>query len=461
MTENLNFITDDSWVYPGLKSEYGRLYTWDAALIACPTGWHLPSDDEWTILTNCLGGPDEAGGKLKETGTAHWPSPNSGTNSSGFSALPGGYRYCFGEYNVGTGGGDWWSSTPHPTYTTWRWNRSLNSWDNGIWRGFDNKLCACAVRCVRDKNSTTLSVTTKEISDTTSMSAQSGGNITNDGGAEITARGVCWNTTGNPTITDNKTLDGTDSGEFTSQLTGLESNTQYYVRAYSTTRQDTAYGDERIFKTLQQDNNIVSGTFTDSRDGHEYKWVKIGNQEWMAENLAYLPEASQPSDGSLTEPYYYVYDYNGTSVTEAKATDNYKTYGVLYNWPAALTTCPPDWHLPSNDEWKKLEMAIGMSQSEADDSGWRGTNEGTKLKATSGWYNNGNGSDEYGFSALPGGYRLFNGSFHLITNYGHWWSSTGDDTYYANCRFLRYNYANIYGYGYDKQCGYSVRCVRD
>ncbi|MDD4178128.1 MAG: FISUMP domain-containing protein, partial [Bacteroidales bacterium] len=79
----------------------------------------------------------------------------------------------------------------------------------------------------------------------------------------------------------------------------------------------------------------------------------------MKENLAYLPNVSQPDDGSQTSPFYYVYGYEGFSVPEAKTTPNYQTYGVLYNWPAALTACPQGWHLPSDNEWTILTDYLG------------------------------------------------------------------------------------------------------
>jgi hypothetical protein len=100
--------------------------------------------------------------------------------------------------------------------------------------------------------------------------------------------------------------------------------------------------------------NPKDNIFTDSRDGHKYKYVKIGSQVWMAENLAYLPIVNLGSSKSHTEPKYYVYSYTGTDVNEAKKTSNYSTYGVLYNWPAAIAACPPGWHLASDSEWTIL-----------------------------------------------------------------------------------------------------------
>jgi uncharacterized protein (TIGR02145 family) len=115
MAENLNYETSNSWEYSNNFANgniYGRLYTWDVALTACPDGWHLPSDSEWTILTEFLGGSDVAGGKMKEAGTSHWLSPNTGaTNSSGFLALPGGnvaYDGSFSDLGIL---GCWWSSS--------------------------------------------------------------------------------------------------------------------------------------------------------------------------------------------------------------------------------------------------------------------------------------------------------------------------------------------------------------
>lgn len=204
-----------------------------------------------------------------------------------------------------------------------------------------------------------------------------------------------------------------------------------------------------------------TGTFTDNRDGKVYKTVKIGDQWWMAENLAYLPAVSPSNQGSDTEPFYYVYDYQETDVAVAKATDNYKTYGVLYNWSAALTACPSGWHLPSDAEWKQLEMALGMTQAQADATGLRGTNQGTQLKATSGWASNGNGTNSSGFSALSGGYRFDDGTFFNVGNAGLWWSSTENNSSGAWTRRLGYYSANVFRGSIYKAYGFSVRCVKD
>jgi uncharacterized protein (TIGR02145 family) len=199
----------------------------------------------------------------------------------------------------------------------------------------------------------------------------------------------------------------------------------------------------------------TSGTFIDSRDGNEYNWVQIGDQVWMAENLAYLPSVNMVADGSedAAGSYYYVYGYDGTNVAEAKATDNYATYGVLYNWTAAMNACPDGWHLPSDAEWTELTDYLG-GESVA----------GGKLKetGTTHWASPNTGAtNETGFTALPGGNRSHNGTFYNIGNYGHWWSATEYLATNACYRYMYYNYSNVLRNYYGKEVGFSVRCLRD
>ena len=137
------------------KPVYGALYNWytiDAATnggkYICPTGWHVPTDNDWTVLVNFLGDENTAGIALKEAGTAHWINSNSGTNSSGFTALPAGIRY--------TGGGTFdqignytcfWSSTDNGSGLVWY--RELTSWYNALIRNYKNKSDGCSIRCIK------------------------------------------------------------------------------------------------------------------------------------------------------------------------------------------------------------------------------------------------------------------------------------------------------------------------
>ena len=153
MAENLNYDAGmGSWIYDensSLASTYGRLYDWETACGACPEGWHLPSDEEWTALTDFLGGEEIAGGKLKETGTAHWESPNEGaTNESGFSALPGGGRFNYGDFDGIGISANFWSSTAAewgPAYY-----RTLGDSDIDVYRDVDDNSFGRSVRCVKD-----------------------------------------------------------------------------------------------------------------------------------------------------------------------------------------------------------------------------------------------------------------------------------------------------------------------
>jgi uncharacterized protein (TIGR02145 family) len=211
----------------------------------------------------------------------------------------------------------------------------------------------------------------------------------------------------------------------------------------------------------------TSGTFTDDRDGNVYNWIKIGNQVWMSENLKYLPDLTIPTIGSLTDPHFYVYDYSGNDVNAAQGTANYITYGVLYNWAAAMNeaesstnnpsevqgVCPTGWHLPSDAEWTELTDYLGGANV-----------AGGKLKetGTTHWNSPNNGAtNEVGFTALPGGYRFIDGYFKFMGNEGYWWSTTQSNSTAAHTRLIQFDNGAAWNIAFGKDIGFSVRCVRD
>jgi len=177
---------------------------------------------------------------------------------------------------------------------------------------------------------------------------------------------------------------------------------------------------------------VKKGSFTDIRDGKTYKTVKLDNQTWMAENLNYDAKDSKCYDNK---------------------SDNCKKYGRLYDWETAKKACPNGWHLPSKKEWETLDAD---SDKKA----------GNRLKAKSGWSNNGNGTDDYSFSALPGGgysdgFGISAESFYSVGNYGYWWSGSkyGDDAYH---RIMSYESEDArWDYGSGKSYSFSVRCIQD
>lgn len=470
-------------------------------------------------------------------------------------------------------------------------------------------------------------VSTSSIIDITQNSATSGGNVTDEGGAEVTVRGICWSTSPNPTISNFFTTDGSGSGLFTSLLTGLSENTIYYLRAYATNSVGTAYGNELFFTTLQTsqvsgyvyyagtiipisdvtvnieeisyttgvdgyyeltDVPIGNNTITASKpdydpynqiinipqtgleliiemsseiytqtvfgsiinqlgnpiqnvniviynpdntpsqltsnsnsdgyyeimavptgnrltrfsknvcepfdttiiientnyqldvelfefslpcpnfptveyEGQIYNTVLIGNQCWLAENLnaGIMISNTNPSNNGIIEKYCY-----------DNIPENCDFYGGLYKWDEMMeytTTqgvqgiCPPNWHLPTEFEWKQLEGEVDSQYDYLDpiwnQTGFRGFDAGLNLKSVTGWFPSGNGTDLYGFTALPSG--RWAGGFELITNTTFYWSSTELNYNEAWYRELYYNDDGIGRDEYSKTRGYPVRCLKD
>jgi uncharacterized protein (TIGR02145 family) len=180
--------------------------------------------------------------------------------------------------------------------------------------------------------------------------------------------------------------------------------------------------------------NATTGNNTLSCGGQTYKTVVIGTQTWMAENLNYNAAGSK------------CYKNNES---------NCQRYGRLYDWFIAKKSCPKGWHLPSDAEWTTLTDFVGSSA-------------GTKLKATSGWNSNGNGTNTYGFAALPGGCGYSDGSFGNVGSSGDWWSAS--ESYSSNACLMGMSYDNEgvyyyyglvdYNYSYKLRL-YSVRCLQD
>ena len=295
-------------------------------------------------------------------------------------------------------------------------------------------------------------LTTTGLKSVSLTSAAGGGDITNDGGIAITARGVCWNTTGSPTTDDNHSSDGPGKGIFYSTLTGLTINTTYFVRAYATNSLGTSYGDELEFTQMEPvlDN-----------DGNAYSVVSVGTQVWMGENLKTttfndgtpIPKVATGSEWAVISTPAYCW-YNNSEPTYKQ------TYGALYNWHAVNTgkLCPAGWHVPAAEEYMTMVIFLGGDQiaggrlKEAGTSHWAAPN----LGAT-------NGS---GFTALPGGgrYNIYSqgGSFSDLGYYGFFWSSTATTGTSSAFSFdMAYNLNKVVKSEYSLTDGGSVRCLKD
>ena len=468
---------NDSTTY---AKPYGNLYNWYSVSDSrglCPTGWHIPNDIEWSTLIDYLGGESIAGGKIKTTGPDYWSNPNIATNSSGFSALPNGYRDQYGFfYNV---------SYERNIGILWSASESINSkpisyilenWNTKIFIGSQNKSFGASVRCLRDVPNNSISVitnpiiTTSIVSSITSSTSLSGGIITSDGGSSITNRGIVWSTSPAPTISlSTKTTDGVGNGSFTSTLNNLKPKTTYYVRAYASNSAGTGYGNEITFTTLDSINVMgipcPGTTKIKDFDGNEYNTVQIGTQCWMKENL----RVTKYRDGSfISLDTTGGVNGNGTGQTWSARTtgartayehnnNNLPTYGYLYNWYAASDSrniCPSGWHVPSDDEWTKLTDFLGGS-----------TVAGGKLKSEGTFYWNSpnlGATNESGFSGLPGGNRYFNdGNFYQVNNIAFFWSASEFNINTVWTRALHYNISSVLKDYNNKFFGASVRCLRD
>lgn len=212
------------------------------------------------------------------------------------------------------------------------------------------------------------------------------------------------------------------------------------------------------------EKSVTTGTVTDI-DGNTYQTVKIGNQWWMAENLKVTHYRNGDPIPNVTDDTEWDNLTTGAYCNHDNDANNATTYGSLYNWYAGASRniAPTGWHVPSDAEWKTLEKYLGMSRSDADDKGFRGTDEGDKLKetGTAHWNSPNTGAtNESGFSALPGGYRYYYGDFSGMGESAYFWSSAEYDSTSAWLRYLSYYYSEVFRYKYDKQDGFSVRCVR-
>ncbi|MFA6126289.1 MAG: FISUMP domain-containing protein [Bacteroidales bacterium] len=283
------------------------------------------------------------------------------------------------------------------------------------------------------------------------------GNVLNEGSSEVSSSGFCWSLRPNPTVADSIIESSSGPGEFI-EVINILPDSVYYSRAYATNLAGTAYGNEVTFTT----QGLFTGSFTDARDGKSYRWVLIGDQIWMAENLAYLPSVNPPAEGGYQEPFYYVQGYDGRSVQAAAATVNYQLYGVLYNWKAMQTACPAGWHLPGDAEWVHLEENLGMARAELEETGYRNSGKiGRQVKSTSGWYQEGNGKNSSGLNVLPGGSCNGQGKFGGIGRYATFRTSSAGGSTFNFSRTLSYDSDGIDRGTAAHYVGVSARCIKN
>ena len=285
-------------------------------------------------------------------------------------------------------------------------------------------------------------VSTKLVTVISNTTITAGGNVLADGGVVVTARGVVCSHNPNPTISNSiKTVDGADTGNFVSNISTLDSNTVYYIRAYATSNVGTDYGNQVRF-------------FTATGESQNVQTLLLCNQEWMAKNLnssTYrngnpIPQVTDPSAWQNLTTGAWCYYSNDNTLGEK--------YGKLYNWYAlndARGLAPQGWHLPSDTEWAGLVSCLGGD-----------TVAGGKMKAISALWDSPNtaASDQSSFNGLPGGFRKPDGNFDSTGKKGHWWSSTASGVSSSWHRNLSYLSAIAARQTSEKRNGYAVRCIK-
>lgn len=297
-------------------------------------------------------------------------------------------------------------------------------------------------------------VITSPISNISTNSAISGGEINYGSDFTIITRGVCWNKIGDPTIAENKTMDGSGEGSFISSLNGLIENVTYHVRAYATNNVDTYYGPNILFTTSRMPSIVNPDTIFDV-EGNKYLILDIGEQTWMAENL----KTTKYNDGTDISSNIGADNSSGAYAWYDNDQSTYKElYGALYNFNAVRTgkLCPTGWHVPKDSEWGELivylggELYAGGRLKETGTNHWKSPNTAA--------------TNEVGFTALPGGVG-FSG-FSDIGELGMWWTKNAVVGYpefpnHAVHINIRYFDGNAYQYPENESHGLSVRCIKD
>lgn len=307
-------------------------------------------------------------------------------------------------------------------------------------------------------------LTTTAISNITSNSAISGGTITADGGGAITARGLVWSTSQNPTITlTTKTSDGTGTGNFISTMATLNSGVAYYIRSYATNIIGTAYGNQISFTTPQ----CNTGSVITDIEGNTYNTIVIGNQTWMKENL----RTTKYNNGDVIPNIAISSQWNTTTIGGWADYNNLinNLYGKLYNGYAVVDTrglCPCGFHIPTRAEWTILENNLTMqgantgivpAKAIASKINWSNSN----ISGAVG--NNSTTNNTSEFSGFPNGWRSGGswGKFEDSGNIASWWLSTlsPPDSMYAP--FIYFNYSTINTFSRTMDFGLSIRCLKN
>jgi len=469
MAENLNYKTGKSWCYENDDyncNMYGRLYDWNTAAKACPSGWHLPTRREWS-----------------EASATEFSAMLGGNLSGEFSHIVSVNEYKFLDKEKS---GNWWGITEYGNNEAY--SRHIKANENDFNEKITNKSIGYSVRCVQNlpktgKPNDIKQYKTVKIGNQTWMAE----NLNYKTGKSWcfedddfyckkygmlydwnTAAKACpagwhlpsdseWNELGSfagkgaagaisalkggwrDSDAHEYTLERQRSGEKTGRWQNIDEDgfwwTSTLFEATGSAQARNLSSTEGLSSTLKNQSDglsvrciqnpqikKISKIFTDTRDSKQYNVTKRGNMIWMKDNLNYNAKGS------------FCYD---------NKTENCDKYGRLYFWDLAQTVCPSPWRLPSHDDWMSLAKSSGSEFA------------GKRLKSKQEW----DGTNDYGFSALPGGFTKAQG-FAENGERGYWWTS---DDYGPNGKYIYMssNRDSVAYSGISKSTGYSVRCVMD
>ncbi|MFM1795090.1 MAG: hypothetical protein RL642_1475, partial [Bacteroidota bacterium] len=442
---------------------YGQLYNYHAVSSPaglCPAGWHVPTDSEWKLMEKALGMSatelDKTGwrgdqvanvaGKLMANPDQFDLLPiwfqSGGTNESGFTAVSNGWRSATGRFmSEQEYFQSYWWTVPE-TGTKNAWARGLDAGEWGVDRNLFDKKTGFSIRCIKGEGAIAPNgITNVKLDEFVEVPNQEKkfsinitGNIGNDGGNPILKSGVCWSTSPNPTLDDSLVL-STDKQNISVTVTVGGEDRKIYFRVFALNEYGIGYSEDLTSKTPLKTVKDI--------EGNEYKTFQLpSGTRWMAENLRTSKFANgQPIPnitddnawGNLTTAAWCYYNNNSNFNIE---------HGKLYNFFTVLdyrNVCPSGWHVSTDEDWRELEVFLGMSIEESlydsFDKGFRGTasNVGGKLKSSTGW--NQNGTDAVGFNAKPSGLRSvhpgllsgYNVSFDVLNQNAYFWTSSFDN----------------------------------
>lgn len=311
-------------------------------------------------------------------------------------------------------------------------------------------------------------ITTTTVTDITTNSAVTGGNVTSAGASPVTSRGVVWGLNTDPTILINTGIssNGIGLGAFISNATNLMPDTTYYIKAYATNSHGTGYGAEFSFTTSPLLYTV--GTGVNDIDGNHYNSVILNGQEWTTSNLSVtkytdgtpIPQVQNATDwAALTTGAWCYYAYQTSyGVVYAKLYNWYAVTGIWNNASKTDVTqrkklTPAGWHVPTNSNWNSLTSYLGGAQA-----------AGGLLKETgaSHWQSPNTGAvNSSGFTALPGGNCLPDGTFNSLGTTGYWWASDEYNLSSSWCAGLYSDNTTISKAPIHKNYGFSIRLVKD